>query len=59
MIIYKYLIDHQSDNDAVSVSDSNDDSGLDVKSVNNVQTPLSLPSESKSELFKVIILNYF
>lgn len=56
--MYKYLIDRQSDNEVVSVSDSNDDSGLDVKSVNNVSTPLSLPPDSKSEMFKVIIL-YF
>lgn len=54
--MYKYLIDRQSDNEVVSVSDSNDDSGLDVKSVNNVLTPLSLPPDSKSEMLKVIIL---
>lgn len=40
------------------MSDSNDDSGLDVKSVNNVSTPSSLPPHSKSEWLKVIIKDH-
>ncbi|XP_025416459.1 Golgi-specific brefeldin A-resistance guanine nucleotide exchange factor 1 isoform X2 [Sipha flava] len=48
-----YNINHQSDNEVLSVSDSNDDSGLDVKSVNNVSTLLSLSPDSKSGLLKV------
>lgn len=54
-----YLInvftDNQFDNEAVSISDSNDDSGLDVKSVNNVSTPSSSPPDDKSGWLKVII----
>jgi len=40
-----------------TVSDSNDDSGLDVKSVNNISTPSSSPSDSKSEWLKVNIFH--
>jgi len=47
------LIDNRSDNEVTSVSDSNDDSGLDVKSVNNVSIPSSSPPDSKSEWLKV------
>lgn len=54
--MYKHFIDYQTDNEALSVSDSNDDSGLDVKSVNNISTHLSLPPDSKSGLLKVFIL---
>lgn len=36
-----------------SISDSNDDSGLDVKSVNNVSTPSSSPPDNKSDWLKV------
>lgn len=36
------------------MSDSNDDSGLDVKSVNNVPDLSLPPPDSKSELYKVL-----
>ncbi|VVC44252.1 Hypothetical protein CINCED_3A003322 [Cinara cedri] len=46
-------IDNRSDNEVVSVSDSNDDSGLDVKSINNISTPSSSPLDGKSEWLKI------
>lgn len=60
LITYKIynLTDNRSDNEAISVSDSNDDSGLDVKSVNNISTPSSSPPDGKSEWLKVIIINH-
>lgn len=40
----------------MSVSDSNDDSGLDVTSVHNTLTPSPSPLENKSEWLKVVKL---
>lgn len=55
LIIFNlYLIDNRSDNEAVSISDSNDDSGLDVKSVNNIPTPSLSPTDDKSGWLKVL-----
>ncbi|KAL4088566.1 hypothetical protein QTP88_023655 [Uroleucon formosanum] len=45
--------DNRSDNEVTNVSDSNDDSGLDVKSVNNTSTPSSSPPDNKSDWLKI------
>ncbi|XP_050424848.1 Golgi-specific brefeldin A-resistance guanine nucleotide exchange factor 1 isoform X2 [Adelges cooleyi] len=41
----QHQLDSRIDNDPVNVSDSNDDSGLDVQSVNNIPTPSSSPPD--------------
>lgn len=58
LIIIYILTDNQSDNEAICMSDSNDDSGLDVKSINNGSMLSSSPTENpenKVGLLKVIL----